>query len=166
MTPPDGGGSPEAVVLVAETADATRTWGERLGELLGAGDVLALAGELGAGKTTFAQGLARGLGVAPERPVASPTFALVHEYPGRVAFVHADLYRIEDAAELAELGLEEAFETAVVAVEWAERFPGVLPPDHLRIAIRADGGAGRLISLEPQGPRAGTLAAALAGWRP
>ena len=77
-----------------------------------AGDVVALVGPLGSGKTTFAQGIALGLEVAPDRHVASPTFALVNEHPGRVPFVHADLYRIENEAELAELGLDEAFDRA------------------------------------------------------
>ena len=82
------------LTLTAQGAADTQAIAERLGRLLAAGDVLALVGPLGAGKTTFVQGLARGLGVPPDRHVASPTFALVNEHPGRVPLVHADLYRI------------------------------------------------------------------------
>ena len=86
------------LILTAASAADTQALAARLGRLLAAGDVLALVGPLGAGKTTFVQGLARGLDVPPDRNVASPTFALVTEHPGRVPLVHADLYRIEDAA--------------------------------------------------------------------
>src|SRR5690348_17693831 len=106
--------------------------GERLGRALRAGDVVGLIGPLGAGKTTFVQGLARGAGVPPERHVASPTFALVNEHPGRVSLVHADLYRINVAAELDELGLSDAFDRAAVAIEWLDRFPESTPADRLR----------------------------------
>jgi len=107
--------------------------GERLGRLLQAGDVVGLLGPLGAGKTTFAQGIARGLEVPPDRHVASPTFALVNQHPGRVPFVHADLYRINQPAELAELGLAEAYDYAAAAIEWLDRFPAVAPADHLEV---------------------------------
>jgi tRNA threonylcarbamoyladenosine biosynthesis protein TsaE len=120
--------------------------------------VLALTGPLGAGKTTFVQGLARGLGVPPERHVASPTFALVNEHPGRVPLVHADLYRIEDARELAELGLVDAFDRAAVAIEWLDRFPDAAPTDRLEIAIEFAPGDARRLTLRPAGPRASELA--------
>jgi tRNA threonylcarbamoyladenosine biosynthesis protein TsaE len=87
-------------IVNAATAADTQALAERLGRLLAPGDVLALLGPLGAGKTTFIQGLARGLEVPPDRNVASPTFALVNEHPDRVPLVHADLYRIENAGEL------------------------------------------------------------------
>ena len=106
-----------SLVVRAETAEAMQALGERLGRALRAGDVVALVGPLGAGKTTFIQGLARGTGVPAERHVASPTFALVNEHPGRVPLVHADLYRIVSRAELLELGLDDAFDRAAVAIE-------------------------------------------------
>ena len=137
--------------------------GERLGRALAVGDVVALIGPLGAGKTTFVQGLARGAGVPPERHVASPTFALVNEHPGRVPFVHADLYRINDPAELNELGLSEAFDRAAVAIEWLDRFPDAAPADRLEIVIEleASNGGARLIRARGTGPRGEALAAAL-----
>src|SRR5512138_3977023 len=128
------------IEIVVATADDTRRLGERLGRALAVGDVLALIGPLGSGKTTFAQGLARGLDVPPERHVASPTFALVNEHPGRVPLVHADLYRIEHERELAELGLIDAFDRAAVAIEWLDRFPDAAPADRLEIGIAFAGG--------------------------
>ena len=83
------------------------------------GDLLLLAGELGAGKTTFVRGLARGLG--SPAPVQSPTFQLVRVYPGRIQLAHLDLYRLESGAELGDLGLEELLEAGVVAIEWGDR---------------------------------------------
>jgi tRNA threonylcarbamoyladenosine biosynthesis protein TsaE len=83
------------------------------------GDVVLLAGELGAGKTTFVRGVARGTGSRAD--VASPTFQLVRIYPGRVQLAHVDLYRIENTAELRDLGLEELASQGAVVVEWGER---------------------------------------------
>jgi len=120
--------------------------------------VLALVGPLGAGKTTFVQGLARGLDVPPERHVASPTFALVNEHPGRVPLVHADLYRIEHERELAELGLIDAFDRAAVAIEWLDRFPDAAPADRLQIEIAFASGEARTLTFTPQGGRSRALA--------
>ena len=97
----------------------TELAGERLGERLEAGDVVLLSGELGAGKTTFVRGVARGAG--SDAWVASPTFQLVRVYPGRVQLAHVDLYRIEKSRELADLGLDELAQQGAVVVEWGER---------------------------------------------
>jgi tRNA threonylcarbamoyladenosine biosynthesis protein TsaE len=157
------------VTLNAATAAEMQALGERLGRALRAGDVVGLVGPLGAGKTTFVQGLARGAGVPPERHVASPTFALVNEHPGRVALVHADLYRVEDQRELAELGLTDAFDRAAVAIEWLDRFPDAAPDARLEVEIAIvdaeSGGEGRRLTLRPRGARAEALAAAMAGGR-
>ena len=99
----------------AETEEA----GERLGGRLRSGDVVLLTGELGAGKTTFVRGVARGTG--SHAPVASPTFQLVRVYPGRVQLAHVDLYRVEKNTELRDLGLEELAGQGAVVVEWGER---------------------------------------------
>jgi tRNA threonylcarbamoyladenosine biosynthesis protein TsaE len=90
-----------------------------LGEKLRSGDVVLLQGELGAGKTTFVRGMADGAGSTA--PVASPTFQLVRLYPGRLQLAHVDLYRVENSAELADLGLEELATQGAVIVEWGER---------------------------------------------
>ena len=152
-----------SLVLRAETADAMQALGERLGRALGAGDVVALIGPLGAGKTTFVQGLARGVGVPPERHVASPTFALVNEHPGRVALVHADLYRIASRAELEELGLDDVFDRAAVAIEWLDRFPDAAPADRLEIAIAFEPDGARRLTATGSGPRGDALVRALGG---
>ena len=155
-----------ALTLTAATAADTQALAERLGRLLAAGDVLALIGPLGAGKTTFVQGLARGLEVAPERHVASPTFALVNEHPGRVALVHADLYRIEHERELAELGLVDAFDRAAVVIEWLDRFPDAAPAERLEITIAFAADDARTLTLTPIGPRATALTDLLRSPRP
>jgi len=149
------------LMLTAASAADTQAIAERLGRLLERGDVLALTGPLGAGKTTFVQGLARGIGVPPDRHVASPTFALVNEHPGRVPLVHADLYRIEDARELAELGLTDAFDRAAVAIEWLDRFPDAAPADRLEIAIAFAPNDARTLTFTPTGGRAEALVAGL-----
>jgi tRNA threonylcarbamoyladenosine biosynthesis protein TsaE len=105
--------------LVTQSALETEAAGERLAARLRRGDLVLLAGPLGAGKTTFVRGLARGLGSSAA--VASPTFQLVRHYPGRVPVGHVDLYRLEAGAEIADLGLEELLDQAVVVVEWGDR---------------------------------------------
>ena len=103
--------------------EETAAAGERLAASLRAGDVVLLYGELGAGKTAFVRGLARGLGATPD-DVSSPTFTLVQEYRGRVTLYHVDLYRVEPA-EADDLGLDElVIGNGIVAIEWAERWTG------------------------------------------
>ncbi|HUZ87835.1 MAG TPA: tRNA (adenosine(37)-N6)-threonylcarbamoyltransferase complex ATPase subunit type 1 TsaE [Candidatus Baltobacterales bacterium] len=97
----------------------TEAAGESLGRRLRVGDVVLLIGDLGAGKTTFVRGVARGAG--SDAPVASPTFQLVRVYPGRLQLAHVDLYRIEKPPELAELGLDELADQGAVLVEWGDR---------------------------------------------
>jgi tRNA threonylcarbamoyladenosine biosynthesis protein TsaE len=133
----------------------------RLGRTLETGDVIALVGPLGAGKTTFVQGLAAGLGVPSERHVTSPTFALVNEHPGRVPLVHVDFYRIRSAAELPELGIEEAYDRAATAIEWADRFWDLLPSDALHVAIEVHGET-RELELRSSGPRSQRMMSVLA----
>ena len=117
-------GSPlAATTTLPETITAspaeTEDFGERFGKRMRAGDMVLLTGELGAGKTTFVRGVARGIGSVA--PVASPTFQLVRVYPGRVQLAHVDLYRIENPSELAGLGLDELLDQGAVVVEWGER---------------------------------------------
>jgi len=99
--------------------EETEAVGEELAAHLGVGDLLLLAGGLGAGKTTFVRGLARGLGV--KASVQSPSFQLVRIYPGRIQLAHVDLYRLESGADLGDLDLEDLLEEGVVAVEWGDR---------------------------------------------
>ncbi|MEZ4472125.1 MAG: tRNA (adenosine(37)-N6)-threonylcarbamoyltransferase complex ATPase subunit type 1 TsaE [bacterium] len=140
--------------------DATRAAGEVLGRLLAEGDVVAAVGDLGAGKTCFAQGVARGLAVRPGHYVNSPTFAILQSHPGRLPFHHIDLYRISDPDELLGLGLEDLLGVDGVGfVEWPGRAPEVLPADVLWLALTHEG-SGRRLRLEARGPRAEAIQAA------
>jgi len=95
-----------------------------------------LIGNLGAGKTTLAKGIVKGLGAAPPEEVSSPTFTLIHEYGEGPRVYHVDLYRLDEAAQVATLGLDEIFEKqAVVLIEWGERFPDLMPEDRVEIRI-------------------------------
>jgi tRNA threonylcarbamoyladenosine biosynthesis protein TsaE len=153
---------PARATFEVATAEQTKAWGKRLGQALRTGDAIGLVGPLGAGKTTLTQGIAEGTGVGGHRHVASPTFALVNEHPGRVALVHADLYRLNSASELAELGLDEAFDRAAAVIEWADRFPGALPSDHLLITIAMKSADGvRTLQLQAHGPASQRLVAAM-----
>lgn len=119
--------------VVTNSAAETEAAGERFGRELRQGDLLLLEGDLGAGKTTFVRGVARGAG-SPAL-VASPTFQLVRVYPGRVQLAHVDLYRLENEAELLDLGLEELLDQGAVVVEWGDRLEtqeaGLLQIEHL-----------------------------------
>jgi ATPase, YjeE family len=143
------------------SAGAMQRLAAQVGRVLQIGDVIALTGPLGAGKTTFVQGLAQGLGVPAERHVASPTFALVSEYPGRIDFVHVDFYRIRSPAELPELGIEEAYDRAATAIDAAERFPDWLPDDTLHLSLEVENSGTRILRAQSNGPRSQALLRAL-----
>jgi tRNA threonylcarbamoyladenosine biosynthesis protein TsaE len=120
--------------LRTETAEETREVGEELAELLAAGDAVVLTGELGAGKTTFVQGIARGLGVREH--VASPTFTLVREYAGRLDVAHVDVYRLDRVQDVVDLGLDELGDgRSVLLVEWGDAVEDLLPADRLRVEL-------------------------------
>ena len=116
------------------TAEDTRAAGRAIARLIAPGDALALTGELGAGKTTFVQGLAAGLGF--EGHVVSPTFTLVREYAARVPIHHVDVYRLERVQDVLDLGLDDATaEGGVLLVEWGDAVEGLLPPEHLVVTL-------------------------------
>lgn len=126
--------------------DETAAAGERLGRTLGPGAVVALTGELGAGKTCFVQGLVRGLGVAAR--VTSPTFVLVNEYRGRVSVHHVDLYRLDSLDAIEDLGVPDLLGAdAVTLVEWAEKLGPLLPSDAIRVHIEGVGDESRRITI-------------------
>ncbi|MBN2703710.1 MAG: tRNA (adenosine(37)-N6)-threonylcarbamoyltransferase complex ATPase subunit type 1 TsaE [Pontiellaceae bacterium] len=124
---------------IVKTNSPEETWAlaAELADELGAGTVMALHGDLGAGKTCFVQGLAVALGI--DEPITSPTYTLIGEYEGRLPLHHIDLYRLSGPTEALGLGLEEYFDAqGITAIEWAERAEGLLPPDLLHVCIEAD----------------------------
>jgi tRNA threonylcarbamoyladenosine biosynthesis protein TsaE len=134
--------------------------------MLQAGDVVALSGDLGAGKTVLARGIARGAGATGY--VASPTFTLIREYHGTPPVYHVDLYRLDRPEQLDDLGLDMVFDgSGIVVIEWAEHAASWLPADHLWITIRfGDGAEHRVLELEPRGARFQTLLSQLGGRAP
>jgi tRNA threonylcarbamoyladenosine biosynthesis protein TsaE len=129
--------------VITNSPAETEAAGERLGTGLERGDLLLLAGDLGAGKTTFVRGVARGAGSSAH--VASPTFQLVRVYKGRIQLAHVDLYRIEVAGELNELGLDELLDQGAVLVEWGDRLDA---PEAALLSIEHLGGDRRRLRLE------------------
>jgi len=123
--------------------------GEQLARRLPGRGVVLLIGELGAGKTTLAKGIASGRGAAPADEVSSPTFTLIHEYGNGLVY-HVDLYRLEEPRELATLGLEELLDRdALVLIEWGERFPQILPAERTEIRLRTISEHEREIEVTP-----------------
>jgi tRNA threonylcarbamoyladenosine biosynthesis protein TsaE len=123
--------------LTTKGADETAAVGQAVGSQLRAGDLVVLTGDLGAGKTTFAKGLARALGIT--QPVTSPTFTIVQEYDGRMPLAHVDVYRLDRIQELHDLGFEELLEGRVTLVEWGEAIALVLPTERIDVRIGMDG---------------------------
>lgn len=146
------------IALESESPERTRRLAATLVPFLRSGDVVLLSGELGAGKTVFAQGLARAAGVT--EAVTSPTFTLLHSYPTAIGLdlLHVDVYRLDTTAEVADLGLAELVEDdAFALVEWGERAVATLGPDHLLVALAVPetgddaGSAKRSLTLRPVG---------------
>ncbi|HUA18720.1 MAG TPA: tRNA (adenosine(37)-N6)-threonylcarbamoyltransferase complex ATPase subunit type 1 TsaE [Bryobacteraceae bacterium] len=135
-----------------ESEEETIALGESLARELPPKAVVLLIGNLGSGKTTLAKGIAKGLGAAEPDEVSSPTFTLIHEYgPG---VYHIDLYRLDTPQQVATLGLDEIFDRrAVVLIEWGERFPELLPAEHIEIRLRATGENSRDIELRARAHR-------------
>ena len=153
--------TPPAFEVLSASAEETSAVGEQLGRLLRGGDVVALHGELGSGKTTFVQGIAQGMRIDP-RLVKSPTFVIEREYAGPIPLIHIDGYRLAGAPSVAWLGLEQLFDVSkVTVIEWAERFSGLLPDDHLVFSLQHMSANRRRLSAFCAGTRSQRLVAEL-----
>jgi tRNA threonylcarbamoyladenosine biosynthesis protein TsaE len=142
------------MVLQTKSVSETIQVGKKIGSLLRSGDVVALVGELGAGKTQLIKGLAAGVGVGKTTYVSSPSFTLINEYPGRVPFYHLDLFRLEREEEAEELGLEDYFQgEGIAAIEWANKIPSLLPIERLFIHILHTGKDMRTLEITGKGKR-------------
>jgi len=139
--------------VVSRSPEATIALGRRLGSLLTKGDVVALCGPLGSGKTTLTKGLAAGLGFVESAEVKSPTFVLIHEYAGRLPVYHVDLYRLDQLEEAARLGLEQYLDgDGVCIIEWADKFPSLVPRAHLRVTLAHHDVTTRHLQFTAHGP--------------
>ena len=151
------------ITLRTKSVEATRELGAALAELTRAGDLLLLAGDLGAGKTALVQGFGRGLGVIDR--ITSPTFTLASEYQGtRLRLHHLDVYRFEDMGEVFDVGLPELLDDeAVVVVEWGDAIAPAVPADYLEVRLTlGEGDDDRYVELRPVGPSWSARARALA----
>jgi tRNA threonylcarbamoyladenosine biosynthesis protein TsaE len=147
------------LTIVSRSVEETISLGEKFGELVSAGDFIALTGELGSGKTHFTQGVAAGLGVDPSIRVTSPTYTIMNSYAGRLHLHHFDLYRLSGDQDAAELGFEEYFNgTGVCIVEWAERLQDLLPDGRMTVIFSYIDDTVRAIAVEPHGARYEELA--------
>jgi len=143
--------------FLAENEDATTRLGNALAAAIQPGDVVALNGPLGAGKTRLVQAIAAGLGFA-DQMVNSPTFVLIHEYDGRIPLYHVDAYRLRDSDEFLSIGGDEVLAgDRACLIEWADRIGDLLPRDHLQIDITAVGPTEREFALTARGTRSASL---------
>ncbi len=143
------------LTIVTTSPEETIGVGRKLGSLLNDGEVVALRGTLGSGKTWFTKGLALGLGVHPDTVITSPSFTLLNEYQGRCRFYHMDLYRLGGPLEFASTGLEEfLFDGGVAAIEWADRVPEALPERRIDVDLAIIDDRRRQITLFGRYPRA------------
>jgi len=149
--------------MVTSSVEETQALGEQLGRVLRPGDVVALHGELGSGKTTLIQGIARGLGRDPET-IRSPTFVLMREYPGEVPVIHVDGYRLEGPPAVSWLDVDLIFSPhKITLIEWAERFAGLLPSDALTVRLAHVSTNRRRLTVQSTGSRSHEI---LAGLKP
>jgi tRNA threonylcarbamoyladenosine biosynthesis protein TsaE len=127
---------PGTLDFISHSEAQTRRLGARLGKLVQAGQIVALLGDLGTGKTRLAQGFGEGLDVLPDEVINSPTFTFVNQYQGRLTYYHIDLYRLTNATEAETLGLDDYFfGDGVCLIEWADRLAATIPPDRLEIEL-------------------------------
>ena len=141
------------LIVKLPTLQQTQTLGRIIGEEASPGQIILLAGGLGAGKTTLTQAIGRGLAVDEQHYITSPTFSIIHEYPGRIPLYHMDFYRINDEVELVELGIEEyLYGNGLAVIEWPERLGTLTPVERLQIKLDITGETSRTATLTANGP--------------
>lgn len=138
-------------VFITHSENETEILGEALGKLLVPGDIVALKGDLGAGKTALTKGIARGMGV--EGDITSPTFTIINEYSGQVPFAHMDAYRVKNLEEMENVGFSDYLNGYVVVIEWADRIMPLLPRNVLWVELKVKGDLLREISFVSDGRR-------------
>ena len=142
------------MVIQSKSASETVRLGRNIGSRLLPGDVVALVGELGAGKTQLIKGLASGAGIRNPTYISSPSFTLINEYPGKITFYHIDLFRLSKENEAEELGLEDYIQgKGITAIEWADKIPSLLPEELLLIRIGYTGKNTRSLEISGKGKR-------------
>lgn len=130
--------------------EETQEIGVRIGGQLNPGDVVALIGDLGVGKTCLTQGIARGAGVYQDQTVNSPSYILINEYDGKIPVYHIDLYRLERLEDIVALGLEEYLDgDGICVIEWADRMEELLPENHIQVRITSEDEFTRAIEVLP-----------------
>ena len=135
--------------MITNSAKETMLVGEKLAKKLKPGDIIALSGNLGSGKTTFTKGVGKGLGVKYPRRINSPTFVLIKEYDGKMPLYHLDLYRLDDLKEIENLAIEEyIYGNGVTVIEWAEKIKCILPKKRISVKLRIKGGNKREVLVE------------------
>lgn len=155
-----------SITVVSKSARQTMDWGQKLGKLVQGGEIIGLVGELGTGKTAFARGFAKGIGVGKEAWVRSPTFTLINEYHGRLPVYHIDLYRVAKPEEQAGLTLREyLYGDGVSLIEWFEYLPAGDADEYLEISLAHLGGATRELQFVAHGERYEALLYRLLGRR-
>ena len=144
-----------SVTYYTSSDEETIKLGRRLGDALREGDAVALVGELGSGKTCFTKGVGLGLGISANVIITSPSFSLVNEYEGRYTFFHMDGYRLESLSDFLAAGLDEyLYQEAVVVLEWADRWPEILPDWTVKVKITIVDDQSREITLSGHHSRA------------
>ncbi|MBL7068416.1 MAG: tRNA (adenosine(37)-N6)-threonylcarbamoyltransferase complex ATPase subunit type 1 TsaE [Candidatus Omnitrophica bacterium] len=140
--------------IISKGIDGTVGIGAKLGRLLKGGDVVALVGELGSGKTTLVKGIAEGLGVKDSRYVNSPSFVIIKEYRGNLPLYHFDIYRLDSPSDMETVGYREYFYAdGVSVIEWADKIKELLPDEYLNIELSIKGKSEREIKIIPKGTR-------------
>ena len=142
-------------ILKTHSPEETQAIGEQIGRKLKPGDVIALIGDLGAGKTCLTQGIARGVRIAPDQIVNSPSYILINEYEGKIPIYHIDLYRLQHIDEILDLGLDEYLEgDGICVIEWADRMLELLPENAIHIQLAWEDESTRTIEVRNSGPDA------------